>query len=193
MKSKTKMLGVALVAALGSGVVVAADGLYVGAGVMNNTASVKMADAAGVTIDAKSGDQNNLNAFTGYHASFGSFGLAGEIGYADGYGKTGTVNNSSGKLKNGGLEYSVLPSYKVSKDVEVYARYGVTRVDVKIETVGSDTADATVKGLGLDYALTKQIGVRAEYQVMDVRKVSMGGLTGTPKSSGYGVALKYAF
>lgn len=192
MKFNTKMLGVALVAVLGSGVVVAADGLYVGAGVMHNTASARMTNPAGATTDLKSGDQNNLNAFAGYHMSFRSLSLAGELGYADGYGKSGTVGGASATLKNSGPEYSILPGYKVSKDLEVFGRYGVTRVDVSLDG-SSKSADSRVLGLGADYAVSKQYSVRAEYQKRTVSDIVDSSISGKAKASGYGVAVKYAF
>lgn len=70
-----------------------------------------------------------------------------------------------------GSELSVLLSYPLSTNIDVYTRLGVAyqHIDKQSTWLGSQTADewGVVSAVGLDYALSNNWSLRGEYQFID--------------------------
>jgi len=152
------------------------DGFYVGAGVTSNTADDKIT-LSGTTSSfslGEGGRQLGFGVNVGYGKTFGQFYLAGEAAYAINQGETGSTTfsgtNYSGKAKSI-KSISILPGFMAAKDLLIYARLGKGNADTEITTVNttsvstSDNIDIFTKGIGLEYAVNKNMAVRAEFNV----------------------------
>lgn len=187
----------------------AADGPYIGLGVMQNQSSFQLQNTLLTNyVASDTSNTTNANLFAGYQKDLSKqFWLAGEIRWVNGYGSPedtsytagGSRYTVSGKTKEA-LEFSLLPGFRASDSVDLFARIGITQVKSDNEDSSrgglreTTTTDATVWGLGAKFALTKNFSLRAEYQSLNIKdsNFTISGATTSnnvkTKSSGFGIA-----
>jgi hypothetical protein len=180
------------------------DGFYVGAGVTSNTADNKITTSTGTSFSMGEGSrQLGFGVNAGYGKTFGQFYLAGEAAYAINQGETGTTvvsgYNYSGKAKSV-KSLSILPGFVATKDLLIYARLGKGNVETE-ENLSNSTAsvsassdiDVITKGVGFEYALNKNMAVRAEFNVSNGDKISSTGTKSEVSANSLMAGVQYRF
>lgn len=179
------------------------DGFYAGANLTSNTAK---ADVSVPNLSFSTGEGSRQMGFginLGYGMTFGQFYLAGEAAYAINQGETGTANisgvNVSGKANNI-KSISVLPGFVVNKDLLIYARLGKGTVDAEVTASAGNVSQTTsgdidiiTKGIGLEYAINKNLAVRAEFSVSDGDKTFANGEKDTISANSLAAGVLYRF
>lgn len=198
MRNRNLKIAIAVLTFSASSLVLA-EGIYVGAGGVQNRADAD-ATSSTASYSASASSSTSSNAFIGYKRDFGNnFLLGAEARFVSGYGKmdsyTGPAGGFSGittEIKNSGGEYSLLPEVKVSDVLGLFARIGVSRVRLDASgggsTVTGDDVNANVLGIGASYAISKTFAVRAEYQTLSLEFSNAAGGTTKARSSGFGIA-----
>jgi OOP family OmpA-OmpF porin len=146
------------------------------------------ASQTGIDNALASGGIGGLNSSfdrqdTAYKARLGydfSNGLAVEAGYAD-FGKaiyggnfsSPVAGNLSGDVKASGFNVDLLGNLPVARDLAVFGKVGLMFSDTAADAAASGTSvslsDKSSRalpgvGLGLNYTLTKSLGLRAEWE-----------------------------
>lgn len=153
MKFIFAMLATAVLAASPA---MAADdgGFYVGAGV----------GSFGLDIGSFDGSDTGFKVLGGY--GFNEyFGL--ELEYIDG----GTIEESGAKIDVSGFVASVMGSYPLTEQFDVYAKLGMLFWDVDFSLggdSGSDSGEDFAWGIGAGYDFTDNFGARLEYQAFKI-------------------------
>lgn len=144
---KSALLAVLLVAGIGAA---QAEGLYVGAslGSPDFKSSINGVSGSGSGVAGK--------LFGGYQLS-PNFALEG--GYAD----LGHIDDASGKVNVRGVYLDGVGSYEFAPKWSLLGRLGVAQARFT-STGGNDSSPALKLGAGLQYELSKQVALRAEYE-----------------------------
>jgi OOP family OmpA-OmpF porin len=138
----------ALALALGSGAAMAADqGYYVGGDVASS--SMKM----GGDSQKRSGDSYSI--FGGYRFDKN---FAVEAAYTD----LGKVNFNGVEAKNKAYSVDGIARAPLGKDFGLYGRVGVAHYERDYTGLGDNSSNGVKLGVGADYALTKNVSLRAE-------------------------------
>jgi OOP family OmpA-OmpF porin len=154
-----------------------ADDLYAGADLGQSKLEADMGN--GYTA---SKHETSWSVFTGYqfHSNF-----AAELGYRD----MGKISSSygayGGSLQAQAVQLSVLGKLPLNEQVDVYGRLGLGSIRAKseIHAPGMSGSESTTKtkalvGIGAHYAITKEIGLRAEYaQFAKIDDIKLSTLT----------------
>jgi OOP family OmpA-OmpF porin len=202
---KKTILAALAASVLATGVAQAAgfDGFYAGANLTSNTAKV---DVSAPNLNFSTGEGSRQMGFginLGYGMTFGQFYLAGEAAYAINQGETGTATisgvNVSGKANNI-KSISILPGFVVNKDLLIYARLGKGTVDAEVTASAGNVSQTTsgdidiiTKGIGLEYAINKNLAVRAEFSVSDGDKTFESGEKDTVSANSLAAGIQYRF
>jgi hypothetical protein len=157
-----KIIALAITAALSTAA--QADGFYVGGDVGKSRIS---------DIEFKG---TSYALYGGYNFSDS---IAAEVGYRNLGKETYTLSGRSATVKLSAFQVSAVFSAAVSKEFSVFGRLGVNTVDIKATgPAGVGKADETraLVGFGARYALSKEFGLRAEFQkpASDVKVFSFG-------------------
>lgn len=147
-----KIIVLALAAACAAPVL-AAD-FYVGADVGRNRF-----DDEGMKLN-----KTGLSVFGGYIVSDN---IAIEAGYRRLVNGTTTFGSTKVDIDAHALQLSGLFSLPVSSELSLFGRLGVNSIKVKASAgarKGSDSDTKALVGFGARYALTKEVGLRVEYQ-----------------------------
>ncbi|WP_349741888.1 outer membrane beta-barrel protein [Roseateles cavernae] len=158
------IIALALVATLSTAA--QAEGFYIGADVGQTRISEQ---------GAKFKD-TGLNLYGGYQFSEN---IAAEAGYRTLGKDTVSVFNVPVTVKGSALQLSAVLSAPLGTDFSVFGRVGVNRIEVKASAQGQRDKDSETKalfGFGARYAVSKQVGLRAEFQkpASDVKVFSAG-------------------
>lgn len=148
--NKTGILAAAALAlALGSGAAMAADaGFYVGGDIASSAHKV------GGDSQKRSGDSYSI--FGGYRFSPN---WAVETAYTD----LGKVNFNGTEAKNKAYSMDGIARAPLGKDFGVYGRVGLAHYERDFSGGLGDASNTGLKlGVGADYALTKNVSLRAE-------------------------------
>ncbi|HEY9104307.1 porin, partial [Chitinimonas sp.] len=117
-------------------------------------------------IEADAGNGFDISKTDTTYSVFGGYqfhpNFAAEVAYRD----LGKVDNLDERYKAHAIQASLVGSYAVSNEVSVFGRLGVA--SLKIEDSGPDFSDSVRKtkavfGVGARYAVTKEFGIRGEY------------------------------
>jgi len=159
-----KMMALALAAVL-SAPALAGD-FYAGADVGRTRIN-----ADGVTATATGG-----SLYGGYQLNSN---VAFEAGYRGLGSSTETISGVRVKIEGSAWQASALFSAPLSNEFSVFGRLGVNRVEAKASSAGVSAKEHDTKGLfgfGARYAVSKEIGLRAEFQKpdSDVKVFSIG-------------------
>lgn len=123
------------------------------------------------SLDAGGFDASDtaFKAFGGYRANQY---FAAELEYIDG-----------GKPEDGGLEIdisgwnlSVLGSWPVTEQVDVFAKLGVLFWDAKARGFGDDSGEDFSYGVGVDYKFGENWALRGEYQRFEIEDTDTADL-----------------
>jgi OOP family OmpA-OmpF porin len=151
-----KIIALAAIAALST--VAQANGFYIGGDVGKSRLS-----------DAGISDKDTSYSIFGGYSYTDT--VAFELGYRDLYNKSAKAAGVTGKGTVSAVQLSALLSAPINTDFSVYGRLGVNyiRSKGKISSIGysmnakgSDTR--ALFGVGARYALSKEFGLRAEFQ-----------------------------
>jgi opacity protein-like surface antigen len=186
-----KKLLVALIASAAAMGAVHAEGTpYVGVGVASADHNYSI---AGASNTSGTGYKASAKVFGGYDFDQ-TFGV--EAGYTD-FRKSSTnytVNNVAGRTESSGDAFYVAgkASAALNEQVSLFGKLGVTRVknDISSTTAslsGSDNKTGLYAGVGVQYKLSKQVALTAEYERYG-KSTKMGA-----KPDVFTVAAKYAF
>lgn len=180
------------------------DGFYVGAGVTSNTADSKITTNTGTSFNMGEGArQMGFGVNAGYGKTFGQFYLAGEAAYAINQGETGSTivsgANYSGKAKSI-KSLSIIPGFLATTDLLIYARLGKGNVDTE-ETLSNSTTsisasgdiDVITKGIGFEYSISKNMAVRAEFNVSNGDKTNDSGTKSEVSANSLAAGIQYRF
>ncbi|MFN5049888.1 outer membrane beta-barrel protein [Roseateles sp.] len=159
-----KIIALAAIAALST--VAQADGFYAGGDVGN----------ARWKDDGATFKDTSFAVFGGYNFSDN---VAVELGYRNLGKDTVRVLNVPVTVKANALQVSAVLSAPVSTDFAVFGRLGVNRIEVKNSFAGGNGKDNETKaliGFGARYAISKEFGLRAEFQkpASNIRVLSIG-------------------
>ena len=143
---------------------VSMKGWYVGASIGQAKARDACNDLAGTGISCDETD-TAWKIFAGYqfHANF-----AAEAGYIN-LGKASAAGlGLTDQIKSTAWDLSMISSLPVTEPLSLFGRLGVYSADVKEDTnfgvsLSHSNSDLTY-GLGLRYSVTRNLGVRAEWQ-----------------------------
>lgn len=201
---KKVRLVVAMVAACAAGSVFAQQGLYVGGSLGQSMTSFDSEFSSGGTSSSQEKTKTAYKGFVGY--SINQY-LAVEGGYAN-FGKpkakvSGTGwsgENSQEESAWFGAAKGTLP---INEQFNLFAKLGVTynKVTGKWNATGESSSASKSRaemlyGVGAEYNLTKQVGIRLEYE--DFGKfgdqfTNTGGGTGRTKTSMWSLGAAYKF
>ena len=158
MKKQFSLLAIAAVLAAPA----FADNFYVG----GDVGSSKIEADAGNGFNASKTD-TTYSVFGGYqfHPNF-----AAEVAYRD-LGKVESqFGNSFDRIKAHAIQASLVGSYALNNEVSVFGRLGVASIKGEEEGrfgnstfSGSETKTKALFGVGARYAVTKEFGIRGEY------------------------------
>jgi OOP family OmpA-OmpF porin len=125
------------------------------------------ADVASTKIDDLS-RETGFGVFAGYKFNE-TFAIEGT------YRKLGDFDTFSEKAKGTHLAVSVLASLPVADQLAVYGRLGYGRAEFKGDA-GKEHLNRALFGIGLDYAITKEVSARVEWQrpASDAQILSVG-------------------
>jgi len=179
------------------------DGFYAGATITSNAAKMDMSFPNGSFSTGEGARQMGFGINLGYGKTFGQFYLAGEAAYAINQGETGTaiINGTTVSAKaNNVKSISVLPGFVVNKDLLIYARLSKGTLDGELTMSTGNTSisssgdtDIITKGIGLEYAVNKNLAVRAEFSVSDGDKSFDTGQKNTVYANSLAAGIQYRF
>jgi len=157
-----KIIALAAIAALST--VAQADGFYIGGDVGKSRVS---------DIEFKS---TSYALFGGYKFTDN---IAAEVGYRNLGKETYTLSGRTANVKLSAVQVSAVFSAAVSSEFSVFGRLGVNSIDIKATgPAGIAKGDETraLIGFGARYALSKEFGLRAEFQkpASDVQVFTFG-------------------
>ena len=110
---------------------------------------------------------------------YGGYQLTSNIAIEAGYRNLGSDTVAGVKIKGSALQASALFLAPLSTDFSLFGRLGVNRVEAKASAAGQSFKDNETKaffGFGGRYAVSKQVGLRVEFQQpeQDVKVFSAG-------------------
>lgn len=150
-------------AVLAASPAMAADdgGFYVGAGV----------GSFSLEIDGFDDSDTGFKVLGGY--GFNDY-LGVELEYLDG----GTVEEFGLEIDVSGFNASVMGSYPVTEQFDVFAKLGMLFWDVDVSGLGrgSDSGEDFSWGVGAGYDFTDNLGARIEYQGFEIEDVDTADL-----------------
>jgi OmpA-OmpF porin, OOP family len=126
-------------------------GFYAGAGV----------GSFGVDVAGYSARDVSFKVAAGY--DFGKY-LAMELEYIDG----GAPEDFGVSIETTGINASVLGTWPVSGQFELFAKAGMFFWDIEIPDFGSDSGEDFSYGIGASYDFNESFGLRAEYQRFEI-------------------------
>ncbi|MDN3545096.1 outer membrane beta-barrel protein [Kinneretia asaccharophila] len=147
-----KIIALAAIAALST--VAQADGFYIGGDVGKSRISDEGLKFKGTSYAL----------FGGYNFSDN---VAVELGYRNLGKDTITIRNVPFTLKGNALQVSAVLSAPLGSDFSVFGRLGVNRLEGKLTFPGGaekETLTRALIGFGARYAISKEFGLRAEFQ-----------------------------
>lgn len=147
-----KIIALAAIAALST--VAQADGFYVG----GDVGKTSWKD------DGETLKDTSFAVFGGY--AFNDT-VSLELGYRNLGKDTVTIAKVPVTVKGNALQLSAVLSAPLSADFSVFGRLGVNRLEAKASSAGVSEKDNETKaliGFGARYAISKQFGLRAEFQ-----------------------------
>jgi len=116
---------------------------------------------------------------------------AGSVNYT-----AGTAQSFSGKFKDH-LALSFAPGYRISPDALVYGKLAYHQIKADFTDTassgGSNTHTGTGIGFGVAFAVTPQVELRTEYEMVNYSSEKTQLTTGKPKISGLTLGLLYKF
>ena len=148
--------------------------------------------AAGVSCEDR---DTAIGAFVGlqFNTNFGV-----ELGYTDLGSVTASGFGITGDVKAKGIEFSAVGTAPINEQFSVYGKLGFFRWDVDAQAQGfgvgatrSDSGTDLTYAVGVQYNVTKTVGVRAQYQ----RYNDLGNeaTTGTSDADFIGVGIVFKF
>lgn len=151
-------------AVLAASPAIAADGggFYLGAGV----------GSFGVDVDSFSGSDTGFKLLGGYGFN-DYFGL--ELEYLDG----GTLEDGGAKIDVTGFNASVMGSWPVTEQFDVFAKLGMLFWDADFHVPGdsgSDSGEDFSWGIGAGFDFTDNFGARIEYQGFEIQDTDTADL-----------------
>lgn len=150
-----KIIALAAIAALST--VAQADGFYIGGDVGKSR----------ISDDGLKFKGTSYALFGGYQFSDN---IAAEVGYRNLGKDTITFRNVPMTLKGNALQVSAVLSAPLGSDFSVFGRLGVNRVEGKASSGNvrfKDSDTNALIGFGARYAISKEFGLRAEFQKPD--------------------------
>ncbi len=128
------------------------------AGITLGQSEVKSVDCAGFSCDTK---DTAFRVLGGYQINRN---FAAELGYHD----LGKVKVSapgvSFDIKSNAWELVGVGAYPLANQFSVYGKLGFYRGEVKVSGGGKDTNTDLTYGIGGQYDLSREVGIRAEWQ-----------------------------
>jgi OOP family OmpA-OmpF porin len=95
-----------------------------------------------------------------------------------------TEGTASGHIKTDGFSVAAVGSYPVTADIKVFGKLGMAAQKFKLSAKDTTTGDSgwakasettPLIGAGVDYALSKQLSLRAEYEYFGVPTLARAG------------------
>ncbi|MBV8657497.1 MAG: outer membrane beta-barrel protein [Burkholderiales bacterium] len=131
-----------------------AEGFYAGADLGRSKLEVDVGNGYTASTNASS-----YSIFAGYqfNKNFGA-----EIGYRD----LGKKTFATDTLKANATQISLIASVPLSNEFDLFGRIGIASLEAK-DNSGSETKSKAVYGVGARYAVTKEFGIRGEYDQYD--------------------------
>jgi OmpA-OmpF porin, OOP family len=165
---------------------------YIGAGVGQAKAKDGCTGAGGAGISCDDKD-TAYRLFGGYQFNRN---VAAELGYAD----LGKVKASGGgvnaDIKASAWDLSAIGSFPVANQFSLFGRLGLFVSEAKLggTASGKKTTNGLTFGLGAQYDVNRNIGVRAEWQrYNDIKARNNTGAEGKSDYDVLGVSLLYRF
>lgn len=185
--------GIATVMILSTGAVNAAEGFSAGIG--GGRAHMKDACSGLTGISSCDDTDTSFKIFGGYQFD-DNWGL--ELGYVD-FGKaTASGAGASGEAKVNGLTLAGVGTLPINDLFSVFGKLGFVRYDLKVSGSSpgvtfsaEDKNSALMYGVGAQYNVTEQVGIRAEWELF--KKVGDSGTTGESDIDQLSASLVYKF
>ncbi|MBS0446139.1 MAG: outer membrane beta-barrel protein [Proteobacteria bacterium] len=154
-----------------------AEGLYVGGSIGPSHYADDNVGGIGMTDRSSTGGK----LFGGY--SFNPY-LGIELGWAD----LGHFSSSAGGVKGDGVFVDAVGTWPVASNFSLLGRVGVFNGRLDAETLGGDTGTSYKVGLGVQYDLSKTVGLRGEWE-----RYRFDALNSKPNADLFTVGLTYRF
>jgi OOP family OmpA-OmpF porin len=153
-----------------------ADGLYLGG-------SVGSSHYRGDAI----GGEATSHGSTAYDL-YGGYAFSPYLGLELGDAKLGSFHSSAGEYRINGLYLDAVGSIPLAGSLSALGRLGVYGAKLDTSTEGSDHSTDLKLGLGLEYKLTDQVGLRGEWT-----RYRFEAFGSKPDADVYSVGLNYHF
>lgn len=137
------------------------------------------------SVDGESESKTGLGLFLGYN-------LSKAVAFEAKYARLGTWREDGVRIEVNTLNASVLGKAAVADDLVLFGRLGVARNTVEAGMGNLKASEHKTKaliGVGLDYALTPKMGLRAEYVNLGNNKIDFASV----KMRQLNLGLTYAF
>ena len=148
--------------------------------ICDSAASAGLRDCKDTSTVSRFGGGYQFNPVWGAEVSYAQYGHAG-------------LGQDRGNWKMNGVHFSGTAAYPLSNSLALTAKFGVSRINFKTTAaLGPSFAKTNIKpafGVGVRYALTKKIAVRAQYERLGevgdartgtakIRLISLGAMVG---------------
>lgn len=134
-------------------------GLYVGAGI----------GSSDLAIDGFNGNDFAYKVFAGF--DFNQY-FAVEGAYLNG----GSPSERGFEIEVDGWDVAVLGKWPVSEQFDIFAKLGYVWWDAEADGIASDSGEDLMYGLGVGFDFSDQIGMRGEWERMDIEDVDRADL-----------------
>jgi OOP family OmpA-OmpF porin len=114
-----------------------------------------------------------------------------------------TKGTASGQIKTDGFSVAAVGSYPVTSDIKVFGKLGLAAQKFKLTAKDTATGDSgwakanettPLIGAGVDYAFSKQLSLRAEYEYFGVPTLARSGNQKVKlRTDLFSVGLRYQF
>ena len=168
------LLGTLLVAGSLGAMGAHAEGFYGGAGLGNQSYP-----------DTVNGNSTNGSALSG--KVYGGYQLNPNFGVEAGIAELGAVGSGSGKVDSYGTFVDAVGTLPLNEQWSLLGRAGVAHMQVNTPT-GDDGGNGIKVGLGAQYALSKNLALRGEWE-----RYQLTGFGANPNADQFTVGLKFGF
>ena len=135
--------------------------------------------------DSVNGNPTSGSALSG--KVFGGYQVNPSFGVEAGVAELGAVNSGSGQVDSYGTYVDAVGSLPLSDQWSLLGRVGVAHMQINTPT-GDDGGNGLKVGLGAEYALSKRMALRGEWE-----RYQLPGFGSTPTADQFTMGLKFGF
>lgn len=154
-----------------------ADGLYVGGSIGPSHYTDGGIDGVGMTDKSATGGK-----------VYGGYSFTPNIGLELGYADLGKFGSAAGGVRADGVFLDAVGTLPLANNFSLLGRVGVFNGELKADTLGSDRGTSYKVGLGVQYDINPNVGVRAEWE-----RYNFDALNTKPNDDLFTVGVTYRF